>query len=221
MISMPDDLIDISVALDEDLPIWPGSPGFQLDALQRMGDGAEANVSKLTCDVHTGTHIDAPRHFVDDGKTVEEIPLDVLVGTACVVRIPDSIDTVTAEVLEGLDVPDEASRLLLHTRNSALWSSHPASFQRNYVALAPDAARWVVDHDIRCLGVDYLSVQHYDDGPETHQILLQAGVIIVEGLNLSAVKAGRYDLLCMPIKLQGSDGAPARVALRAAQLALS
>lgn len=211
---MPDDLIDISVALDEDLPIWPGSPGFQLDALQRMGDGAEANVSKLTCDVHTGTHIDAPRHFVDDGKTAEEIPLDRLVGRAYVARVPDDVDTVTAEVLEALNIPSRASRLLLHTRNSQLWSSAQTSFQRDYVALAPSAAQWVVDENIKCLGVDYLSVQHYGDDSETHQILLIESVVVIEGLNLSGISPGSYELLCMPLKIEDGEAAPARVALR-------
>jgi len=210
---MPE-LIDISVPLDENLPTWPGSPGFDLEPLQRMEDGAEANVSRLTCDVHTGTHIDAPRHFVANGKTVEQLPLDALVGPAVVARIPDEIDTITADVLRAAEIPRRAERLLLRTRNSDLWSSHPGSFQRDYVALAPDAAQWVVDHNIRCLGVDYLSVQHYADGPETHQILLQAEVVIVEGLDLSSVAPGSYELICMPLKLAGSDGAPARAGLR-------
>jgi len=208
------ELIDVSVALDDELPIWPDSPGFQLEALQRMSDGAEVNVSKLICDVHTGTHIDAPRHFVEEGKTVEEIPLSVLVGPVVVVRVPDEVDTITAHVLDELGIPSTTSRLLLRTRNSDLWSTHPGTFRHDYTALAPSASRWIVDHDIRCVGVDYLSVQHYDDGPETHQTLLQGDVVIVEGLNLSGVEAGRYELLCMPAKLAESEGAPARVALR-------
>jgi arylformamidase len=208
------DLIDISVTIGEDLPVWPGSPGFRLEALERMDEGDEANVSQLTCDVHTGTHIDAPRHFVDDGKTVDQIPLDVLVGPAVVARVPDEIDTITAEVLEDLDIPDRTDRLLFHTRNSLLWSSYPSFFQRDYVALAPDAARWVVNSGIQCLGVDYLSVQHYDDGPETHQILLEGSVLIIEGLNLSSVPAGWWELFCLPIKIEGAEAALARAALR-------
>ena len=209
---MPD-LIDISVSLDEDLPTWPGSPGFSTEPIERIVDGADANVTKLICDVHTGTHIDAPRHFVSEGATVEQIPLDVLVGAATVARVPDEVGTITSAVLERLNIPDEAEKLLLHTSNSKLWDSHPGSFQHDYVALSPAAAHWVVDHGIRCLGVDYLSVQHYNDGPETHQTLLQNEVIIIEGLNLSGVSAGQYELLCMPVKLAGSDGAPARAAL--------
>jgi arylformamidase len=164
--------------------------------------------------VHTGTHIDAPRHFVDDGMPADKIPLDVLVGPAVVARVPDEINTITAEVLDDLDISDDTDRLLLRTQNSTLWSSHPASFQRDYVALSPDAAQWVVDQGIRCLGVDYLSVQHYDDGPDTHQILLQSEIVIVEGLDLSGVESGKYELLCLPIKIQGGDGAPCRAALR-------
>lgn len=208
------DLIDISVTIGEDLPIWPGSPGFRLEAFERMDEGDEANVSQLTCDVHTGTHVDAPRHFVADGKTVDQIPLDVLIGPVVVARVPDEIDTITAEVLEDLDIPDRTDRLLFHTRNSLLWSSYPSFFQRDYVALAPDAARWVVNSGIQCLGVDYLSVQHYDDGPETHQILLEGSVLIIEGLNLSSVPAGWWELFCLPIKIEGAEAALARAALR-------
>lgn len=208
------DLIDISVPLDEDLPIWPGSPGFELDSLKRIEDGAEANVSRLTCDVHTGTHIDAPRHFVNDGISVDEIPLDVLVGPSIVVQVLGEVEAVTAEVLKHLNIPNDTDRLLLRTQNSTLWSSRPASFQRDYVALTPDAAQWVVDFGIQCLGVDYLSVQRYDDGPETHQILLQNNVVIIEGLNLKNAEPGKYELICMPIKLKGGDGAPARVGIR-------
>ena len=208
------DLTDISVALDDELPTWPSSPGFQTRPLQGMEKGAEANVTQITCDVHTGTHIDAPRHFVADGATVEQIPLDVLVGPAVVARVPGGVETITPEVLDGLDIPGDTERLLLRTSNSELWHSHPGSFREDYVALSPGAAQWIVDHDVHCIGVDYLSVQHYDDGPETHQILLRAGVIIVEGLDLSGVDTGRYELLCMPLKLDGIEGAPARDGLR-------
>jgi arylformamidase len=210
---MPE-LIDVSVALDEALPIWPGSPGFQTKLLQQIDRGDGANVTQLTCDVHTGTHIDAPRHFVPEGRTIEEIRLDTLVGPAWVAHLPD-VETITADTLDALDLPAKATRLLLRTRNSELWSSPQRStFQPSYVALEPDAAQWIVDHGIDCVGIDYLSVQHYGADPATHRILLEAGRVIIEGLDLSRVDAGRYELLCMPVKLSGSDGAPARVALR-------
>lgn len=179
-----------------------------------MSDGAVANVSKLTCDVHTGTHMDAPRHFVRDGDTVEQIPLHATVGPAHVAHVSDDCSTITAATLEALDIPEDTSRLLIRTSNSHLWDQHGASFQTDYVALAPDAATWVVDHGIACLGVDYLSVQHYDDGPETHQILLEQNVVIIEGLNLSAVAPGTYELIFLPLKIAGSEGAPGRALLR-------
>jgi arylformamidase len=179
-----------------------------------MSDGALANVSKLTCDVHTGTHMDAPRHFVREGDTVEDVSLDATVGAAYVARVPDDCSTITAATLEALDIPAGTTRLLLRTSNSLLWEQHGSSFQTDYVALAPDAATWVVDRGIACLGVDYLSVQHYDDGPETHQILLEHAVIIIEGLNLSSVAPGTYELIFLPLKLAGSDGAPGRAILR-------
>jgi arylformamidase len=208
------DLIDISVSLSKDLPIWPDSPGFDLKPLQRIRRGADANISELQCDVHTGTHIDAPLHFVQDGSAVDNISLESTIGPATVKKVPEGVKTVTSKTLEALNISDDVTRLLLRTSNSSLWEEDHSEFRSDYTALAPDAANWIVDNDIRCIGVDYLSVQHYDDGPETHQILLEDEVIIIEGLNLSGVTEGKYELLCMPLKVAGAEGAPARVALR-------
>jgi arylformamidase len=180
-----------------------------------MEEGTDANVSEFVCDVHSGTHIDAPKHFVRDGASVEDIPLEKTVGSATVARVPAEVENITAENLELLDIPVDADRLLLRTRNSSFWNKYGSAFQPNYAALAADAATWIVDRGISCIGVDYLSVQRYTDGPETHQTLLEAGVVIIEGLNLSEVTSGSYELLCMPLKIAGAEGAPARVALRA------
>jgi len=208
------ELIDISVPLDEDLPIWPDSPGFEVHPLQRIEDGAEANVSRLDCDVHTGTHIDAPRHFVQNGATIDEIPLDVMNGPVSVIRIRDAVTTITADMLNHIDLPREATRILFRTSNSKLWDKHGPTFQSEYTALAPDAAGWLVERGFRCVGVDYLSVQHYNAGPETHQILLEGGVVIIEGLILTEVPPGQYELLCLPLSISGVEAAPSRVALR-------
>ncbi|MCS3783579.1 cyclase family protein [Salinibacter ruber] len=207
-------LIDISVSLDENLPTWPGSPGFELEPLQTREEGGQAMVSRLECDVHTGTHIDAPLHFIPDGSTIEQIPIEATVGTAVVVRVPDAVTTITASTLDELDIPKSTTRLLFHTKNSSFWSDYGSVFQAEYTALSPSAATWIVEHGIRCVGVDYLSVQHYEDGPETHEILLRGGIVIIEGLDLSGVSRGGYELLCLPVKIVGGDGAPARAALR-------
>ena len=205
-------IIDISVPLQSGIPVWPGSPGFRLFQTMRIDAGEVANVSQLETDVHIGTHVDAPWHFVSGGKTVEQLSLEVLIGTAVVAHLPQ-INAVTPEDLEALALPPNTQRLLLRTRNSQLWANQVSEFQIDFVALTADAAQWVVNQGIQLIGVDYLSVQRYYDSPLTHEILLGAGVVIVEGLNLTDVAPGLYDLVCLPLKLVGSDGAPARAVL--------
>lgn len=207
-------LIDISVPLSDELPIWPGSSGFQLERTHRMEDGAVANVSRLACDVHVGTHIDAPRHFVPDGKTVEQLPPNVLMGRARVAYLPN-VDKITEATLSQLDESGIPERLLLRTDNSHLWSTKANEFQEDFTALTADAAQWIVDQGIRLVGIDYLSIQRYHDGPLTHQVLLENEVTILEGLNLSDVKPGDYQLICLPIPLKGAEAAPARAILTA------
>jgi len=195
------------------MPVWPDSIGLRLYRTQSLEDGDESNVSRLDCDVHTGTHVDAPRHFLENGITVEQLPLDTLVGPAIVAYLPHA-DAITAGDLAALAMPPGTERLLLRTHNSELWATRATEFRKDYVALTADAARWVVDQDIHLIGVDYLSVQRYDDSPLTHQILLEAGVILLEGLNLADVQPGMYELICLPLKLVGAEGAPARAVLR-------
>ena len=206
-------IIDISVPLYPEMPVWPGSAGIQLMQTSRLDEGDGVNNSKLICDVHVGTHVDAPLHYIRDGKNIEQLKLEDLIGLAVVVYLP-KVESVTENVLENLSLPENTQRLLLRTRNSSLWENGSRRFQTNYVALTQDAAQWVVDHNIRLIGVDYLSVQRYGDGSQTHEILLGAGVVIVEGLNLARVESGLYELICLPLKLVGSEGAPARAVLR-------
>ena len=206
-------IIDISVPLYPDMPVWPGSAGIQLTQTSRLDKGDSVNNSKLICDVHIGTHIDAPLHYIKDGKSIEQLELENLIGLAVVAYLPEA-EVITKNVLEELSLPEGTRRLLLRTRNSSLWETGSHQFQTNYVALTQDAAQWVVDHDICLIGIDYLSVQRYGENPQTHEILLSAGVIIVEGLNLARVEPGQYELICLPLKLVGSEGAPARAVLR-------
>ena len=206
-------IIDISVPLYPDMPVWPGSAGIQLMQTSRLDKGDGVNNSKLICDVHIGTHIDAPLHYIKDGKSIEQLKLENLIGLAVVAYLPEA-EIITKNVLEELSLPEDTRRLLLRTRNSSLWETGLHQFQTNYVALTQDAAQWIVDHDICLIGVDYLSVQRYGEDPQTHEILLSAGVIIVEGLNLARVEPGLYELICLPLKLVGSEGAPARAVLR-------
>ena len=206
-------IYDVTLPVRPGMVVWPGDAGVQLLPATRMADGDEHNVSRLALGVHTGTHVDAPYHFVADGATVEQLPLDVLVGPAVVVHLPN-VAAITAADLEALRLPPETRRVLFKTRNSTLWARGEAVFRTGFVALTLDAAQWVVKQDIQLVGVDYLSVEGYDSqGHPVHRMLLGAGVVLVEGLDLRAVEPGVYELYCLPLKLVGADGAPARVIL--------
>jgi arylformamidase len=207
------EIIDISVPLLPEMPVWPGDGDFRIVPVKRMAAGDNNNLSRLDCGVHTGTHVDAPWHFLEKGSTVEQLPLDAMIGEAYVAYLPE-VDVIAAETLTRLALPKGATRLLLRTRNSELWERGIAEFQKDFVALTSDAAQWLVDQGIRLIGVDYLSVHRYGDGPQIHEILLRAGVIIVEGLNLTGVAPGKYELICLPLRLDGAEGAPARAVLR-------
>ncbi len=206
-------LIDISLTLHPDLPVWPGDAPVILERMRSISEGSASNDTRLQCSVHTGTHVDAPCHFLEKGASVDQLPLDVLVGPATVVAIEDTA-VITPNDLMDRNLPGDTRRLLIRTPNSELWSDPSHRFHRDFVALNPAAAQWVVDQGIRLIGVDYLSVQRYSDtNAATHRILLKAGVVIVEGLDLRGVRPGSYELMCLPMKLAGSDGAPARAVL--------
>ena len=206
-------IYDLSLTISSDLPTWPGDPRVILEQTASIDKGAHANVSRLDLGVHTGTHVDAPHHFLNDGRTVESLPLDVLTGPALVTRIADDVDVITREVLSKADIPQGTVRLLLKTRNSQYWLNHAKDFQTGFVGISDDGAAWLVQQNIRLIGVDYLSVALYQQSGPTHRTLLKSGVVIIEGLDLSGVSEGHYELFCLPLKLAGSDGAPARTIL--------
>lgn len=205
--------LDISLTISPDLPHWPGSPRTELSRRRDMARGDPVNDSILVCGVHVGTHVDAPLHFLADGADVTQLPLDTLIGPAVVAALP-SVDTVTADDLETLNLPVDTRRLLLRTRNSEGWRRGDRDFRTDFVALTADAARWVAARGIRLIGVDYLSVQIFRGDPATHLVLLQAGIVIVEGLNLAEIAPGSYELICLPLKLAGTEGAPTRAVLK-------
>jgi arylformamidase len=198
---------DVSVPIDDRTPIWDGDPGFEIGRVLEIAEGGAANVSKLCCGVHTGTHVDAPVHFIDGAGGIETIDVDALVGPCAVVDARSVEGDITAADLERIGLPD-SERILFRTRNSELWDGRP--FTMDFVAIAPDAASVLVERGVRLVGVDYLSV----GSPETHRILLGARIVALEGLDLRAIDPGPYEVFCGPIKLVGSDGAPARVLLR-------
>lgn len=204
---------DISLTLKPELPVWPGDPPISLERASKIAAGDVANVTHLSMGAHVGTHVDAPYHFLDGHPTVDQIPLNLLTGRAYVLELDDQVDLITAEVLERAEVPPRTRRLLFKTRNSQYWERGLEEFQTDFVGVSADAAQYLVDRSVKLVGVDYLSVAPYNDSVPTHQILLKAGVVVVEGLNLSEVSQGRYTLYCLPIKIGGADGAPARAIL--------
>jgi len=192
--------------------MWPGHPALEIEAFRRIAAGASSNLTRLSMSVHTGTHVDAPRHFFDGEAGVESLRLESMLGRAYLVNLT-KVDRVTSTELARARVPSRTRRLLIRTRNSEYWSQPDAAFREDFVGLDASAASWIVAHHIQLVGVDYLSVAPWKEGRPTHEILLRAGVTVLEGLNLQHVKAGRYRLLCLPLNIAGSDGAPARVVL--------
>ena len=204
-------LIDISVPLDARLPSYPGNAPVELAAVKRVARGDSSNVSTLHMSVHGGTHVDAPRNFFDEGGDTDGLPLDLLCGRARVIEVT-SRTAITAADLARVNLTEDV-RLLIKTHNSRLWGD--ATFHPDYVGVSESAAKHLVDHGVKVVGVDYLSVEPFrTPGAPTHHILLGAGTIVIEGLNLRDVTPGVYDMYCLPLRLVGSDGAPARVVLR-------
>jgi arylformamidase len=204
---------DITLTISPDLVVWPDDPPIELYRSSKMEDGANNNVSRLHMSVHSGTHVDAPYHFLEDGDTVENIPLDLLFGRAYVLHLPDEIDLITRELVENSTIPPRTKRVLFRTRNSEIWKSNRKTFVKKFVALTPDAGEYLIKRGVKLVGVDYLSVASFDEPVPTHQVLLRAGLVILEGLDLSGVRQGRYTLHCLPLKIAGADGAPARAIL--------
>jgi arylformamidase len=204
-------LYDVTVVLRPGMPVWPGEPCVEIERIQSIEAGAAANVSAIRAGVHVGTHVDAPLHFVAGGKSVESLPLDLFVGRARVVAM-EVERRIDAADLEALRI-ERGERLLFKTSNSGLWERE--GFRPDFVHLTRDAARHLVESGVRTVGVDYLSVEEYGlvDAP-VHHILLDAGGPIIERLDLREVGPAEYELIPLPPKLAGSDGAPARVVLR-------
>jgi arylformamidase len=205
--------IDVSVPLRTGLAHWPGDPEPTFELISEIERGAEANVTLCRMTVHTGTHMDAPAHFLPGREGIDHFPIDAGIGPAKVVSVPMECNVIGPAELESAAV-GRSDRLILKTRNSREpW--HRQDFKADFVALNSAGARFLAEKGIAFLGVDYLSVGLYQsDGAATHRILLSAGIWIVEGLNLTEVGDGDYDLVCLPLRIEGGDGSPARVALR-------
>ncbi|MFM8594526.1 MAG: cyclase family protein [Chloroflexota bacterium] len=220
MASLPvlGELIDITVPYSPAVPTWPGHPTPTVEPMTRIANGDRSNVSMLHIGSHAGTHLDANWHFIDTGKKLLEIPVDRWVGPGWVAHIPEEAPAIEVRQRAQAGIPAGTTRLLLRTGNSTIWGTWdgvtPLTFNEHYVGLTPDAARWLVDHGIQVVGIDYLSIGRF--GPENvvcHNSLLGNDVLIIENLDLSRVPAGPDTLGCLPLQVAFGVGAPGRAVL--------
>jgi len=210
--SIHNDWIDISVPLRNSMVTWPGDAPFERSPTLQVSTGAQCNLSQISTTTHIGTHMDAPLHYLPGGAGIETVPITACMGRARVVEIHDP-EVIRPRELEPHHLA-KGERVLFKTRNSSdCWKTD--HFQEKYIYIEPDAARYLAERRVQTVGVDYLSVGGFDEGgPLTHRILLEAGIWIIEGLQLEHVEPGEYELVCLPLKIIGSDGAPARAVLR-------
>jgi arylformamidase len=206
-------IYDITVPIRSAMAVYQGDPGVKIDAWSAFAKGDSSNVSMLNFGAHTGTHVDAPAHFIEGGRRIDALSLDVLIGPARVIRVPDDVTEIEPEFIERCDLRG-VERVLFHTRNSQFWNE---GFRQDFTHLLPEAAQTLVDLEIKLVGTDYLSIEKFHSGHHrTHLTLLSNEIVIVEGLDLSVVAPGDYELICLPLKIAegAGDGAPARAVLR-------
>lgn len=209
---MPKKWIDISVTIKAGMAHWPDNPAIKVDKMLDMNRGDVCNVSVLSFGSHTGTHMDAPLHFIKNGKSLDKMPLDATIGPCRVIEIKHK-EAVTVEEIKNQRIK-AGERILFKTRNSKKsWKTD--EFDKNFVYISKEAAAFLAKAKVQTVGIDYLSVGgFFNDGIETHNALLGAGIWVIEGLNLAKIAPGKYELCCLPIKVLNSDGAPARALLR-------
>jgi len=200
---------DITVPLSPDIPVYPGDPTVSVESLSSIADGDLTNLSRITLGSHSGTHIDPPYHFNNAGIRVDELPLEVMIGKALVLDFA-GVKEIGRKELERYRI-EGAERLLLKTDNSKLWQE--TEFREDYAALTVDGAQYLVEAGVKLVGIDYLSIEAFHGDGEVHRTLLDKGILVLEGLNLTDIKHGHYQLICLPLKLKGGDGAPVRALL--------
>ena len=204
-------IIDVTLPLSAQVPVFPGDARFALETTERIETGGSSNLSRIALSSHAGTHVDAPYHFLADGATVDQLPLEILMGKARVIQVA-AVNSIERSHLEPLNLRDDI-RLLIKTRNSGMLRQ--PDFQSDFVFLSPAAATYLAQAGIKLVGFDYLSIDPCPSADHpAHHALLEAGVVVVEGLDLSEVEPGEYDMVCLPLRIEGGDGSPARVVLR-------
>lgn len=207
-------MIDISVMVGAEVPVWEGDERPLLTEGKAEYPRGVIQTTTVRMNVHTGTHIDAPRHFYPTGKKVPEIPLEKMNGRCQVLEFQLDLQEITRVDLIAAGIDLENKRLLLKTANSQLWKREGNVFSKKYTALGPSAAAYLVEHGINLVGIDYLSIAPFENVWDVHQILLSNEIVILEGVDLSDVEPGVYELICLPLKLSSMDGVPVRAVLR-------
>lgn len=206
-------IFDVTVPISEDAPIYEGDPRVQIEAVLKLADGAAANVSHLCFGAHTATHVDAPNHFIEGTRMVDELELEKMIGPCRVVGVPDDVMLIEPEHIGPFD---GVERIVFRTRNSAFWNDPEAGFRTDFTAISAATARLLADADIKLVGIDYLSIEAFGswDHP-VHLTLLEKEIVILEGLDLRGIEPGDYEIACLPLKFIGGtgDGAPARTVL--------
>ncbi|HEX5833284.1 MAG TPA: cyclase family protein [Pyrinomonadaceae bacterium] len=209
-------IYDVSVPLSSALPTYPGDPGIQIHDWSKLANGDGANVSALSFGAHTGTHVDAPAHFLEGARKVDALDLEILIGEAAVVHVPEEFRSIDEEFVTA-NCAAGTRRIIFKTRNSAFWAGDFTEFRTDFTYLTLEAAQALVQRGVKLIGIDYLSIEKFNSKDhEVHHALLSKEVIILEGLNLAGVPAGKYELICLPLRLRShlGDGAPARAVLR-------
>ncbi len=207
-------IYDVTVPISENVPIYEGDPLVKIENVRRIADGHGANVSNLCFGAHTGTHVDAPNHFIDGSRRVEDLEVEKLVGPCLVVELDLSVTAIEPKHLPALE---RVERILFKTRNSAFWNEPERGFRTDFTFMTPETARVLADKQVKLVGIDYLSVERFgSEDFATHRILLEKEIVILEGVDLRGVPPGDYELICLPLKYIGGtgDGAPARTILR-------
>ena len=206
-------IYDISLTLSSDLVSWPGVDAFQLSKTYAISNGDNCNVTELHMSTHQGTHIDSPYHFLNNGNTSECLTIENLIGTCIVIDVEES-DTINRGHVDKYDY-SQYKRVIFKTKNSLLWKSNTKVFDKNFVHLSIEAAQYLYNRGVVLVGIDYLSIEKFSSlTHDVHKLLLDNNIVILEGLDLSDICGGYYELICLPIKLAGSDGSPARAVLR-------
>ena len=209
-------IYDISIPITSTLPTWPGDPPVEFTLGSAIARGDSSNVTRISMSIHTGTHIDAPKHFIETGGSVDQIPLKQLIGEVLVIEIDPEVNVLSKPILDNhpdIKLIGKTKKVLFKTRNSNLWQQYPHNFRKDFVGIDTSGARFLHQFNLDMIGIDYLSVAAYDDTELPHQILLSGGCVLLEGLDLSKVTGGFYEIYCLPLNLPGCEGAPARAIL--------